>query len=102
MMVVQLAGAIGPGSNAVHRGGGGGGAAAAGLNADPNGPGGGGGRRKYNNLDVSPIFGSGPTGPFYQTDVPTAGPTANGTFAGGGGGGPRGPAYACRLYSTRW
>jgi len=69
-------------------GGGGGGATAVGSNATScQGAAGG------NGLDVSPIFGSAPQ-PFYQTDVPTAGPTANGTFAGGGGGGPRGPAYA--------
>ena len=70
-------------------GGGGGGATAAGSVGGAScrgGPGGSG-------LDVSPIFGSAPQ-PFYQTNVPTAGPTACGSFAGGGGGGPRGPAFA--------
>jgi hypothetical protein len=83
------------GSNGASRtagvagGGGGGGTTAAGSNGGTSCQGGAGG----NGLNVSPVFGASPK-PYYAADVPTAGPTSTGIFAGGGGGGPRGPAFA--------
>ena len=70
------------------QGGGGGGASAAGVNGI-NCQGGAGG----SGTNVTSIFGASPK-PYYAADVPTAGPTSTGIFAGGGGGGPRGPAFA--------
>ena len=76
-----------PGGCNAH-GGGGGGASAAGSNGI-NCQGGAGG----SGTNVSTIFGTSPQ-PYYIANVPTAGPTSTGIFAGGGGGGPRGPAFA--------
>tara|TARA_R110002012_G_scaffold219991_1_gene391479 strand:+ start:1144 stop:2556 length:1413 start_codon:yes stop_codon:yes gene_type:complete len=70
------------------QGGGGGGASAAGVNGI-NCQGGAGG----SGTNVTSIFGASPK-PYYAADVPTAGPTSTGIFAGGGGGGPRGPGFA--------
>jgi hypothetical protein len=80
-------GGASPGGCNAH-GGGGGGASAAGSNGI-NCQGGAGG----SGTNVSTIFGTSPQ-PYYIANVPTAGPTSTGIFAGGGGGGPRGPAFA--------
>ena len=68
------------------RGGGGGGSSTCGIPADPGPSPGGGGA----GTDVSPTFGTAPQ-PFYPADETSRGPTACGTFAGGGGGAGDGP-----------